>query len=168
MWQYVPHTLQSSHHHCPHLAHQSKYSHPSFYFRQCQTPSTNSPKTTTPIEWQTCLCTQACPSGHRSINLLLQNLWNHTVPNTLAYKENAIGWFSSLLLNQTHANNMTGFDNGILFVYGMCPPVELMQYYQMDPTQGTATKVWGDDLDNFSLFLLFCFLFSVIYFTAAQ
>ncbi len=36
--------------------------------------------------------------------------------------------------------------------YRMCPPVELMQYYQMDPMKqpthfmsGTATKVWGDD-----------------------
>jgi hypothetical protein len=53
----------------------------------------------------------------------------------------------------THTDDMTGFDNGILIAYGMCPPVELMLYYQMDPTtqpthfmQGTATKVWGDDV----------------------
>jgi hypothetical protein len=62
-------------------------------------------------------------------------------------------WFRSLLLDQAHAYDMTGFDNGILIAYGMCPPVELMQYYQMDPTTqpthfmgGKATKVWGDDL----------------------
>jgi hypothetical protein len=55
------------------------------------------------------------------------------VLNTLTFEENVIGLFCSLLLDQTHANNMTGFDNGILIVYGMCPPVELMQYYQMDP-----------------------------------
>ncbi len=40
-----------------------------------------------------------------------------------------------------------------LIAYGMCPPVELMLYYQMDPTtqpthfmRGTATEVWGDDV----------------------
>jgi cytoplasmic iron level regulating protein YaaA (DUF328/UPF0246 family) len=48
---------------------------------------------------------------------------------------------------------MTGFNNGILTVYGMCPPVEPMQFYQMDPAtqlrhfmQGKATKVWRDDI----------------------
>ncbi len=48
---------------------------------------------------------------------------------------------------------MTGFNNGILIAYGMCPPVELMQYYQSYPAsqprhfmQGTATEVWGDDI----------------------
>ena len=64
-----------------------------------------------------------------------------------------IAWFRLLLLGQTHANDMTGFNNGILIAYGMCPPVELMQYYQMDPAtqprhimRGTAIKVWGDDI----------------------
>jgi hypothetical protein len=28
---------------------------------------------------------------------------------------------------------MTGLDKGILLVYGMCPPCELMEYYQLDP-----------------------------------
>jgi len=48
---------------------------------------------------------------------------------------------------------MTGFDTGILIAYGMCPPVELAQYYQMDPAtqpthfmRGTHTKVWEDDV----------------------
>jgi hypothetical protein len=86
----------------------------------------------------------------------MQNLQNHTVPNTLIFEENAIIWYSPLLLNPAHANDMTGFDNGILIIaYIMCSPVELMQYYQMDPTtqpthfifmRGTATKVWGDDV----------------------
>jgi hypothetical protein len=83
----------------------------------------------------------------------MQNLQNHTVPNTLTFEENAIIWYRSLLLNRTHTDNMIGFDNGILIAYGMCPPVELMLYYQMDPTtqpthfmRGTANKVWGDDV----------------------
>ncbi len=93
------------------------------------------------------------PQGTKSVNLLLQNLQNHMVPNTLTCEENTIAWFRSLLLNQTHADDMTGFNNGILIAYGMCFPVELMQYYQMDPAtqprhfmQGTATEVWGDDI----------------------
>jgi len=29
---------------------------------------------------------------------------------------------------------MKGFDNGILITkFGMCPPCELMEYYQLDP-----------------------------------
>jgi len=47
---------------------------------------------------------------------------------------------------------MTGFDNEILVVYGMCPPCELMEYYQLDrriaPShfmRGTAAEVWGED-----------------------
>jgi hypothetical protein len=51
---------------------------------------------------------------------------------------------------------MTGFDNGVLMVYGMCPPCELMEYYQLDQLdsriaplgfmRGTASEVWGDDM----------------------
>ena len=74
------------------------------------------------------------------------------VPNTLTFEENTIIWYRSLLLNQAHSDDMTGFDNDILIAYGLCPPVELMQYYQMDPTtqpshfmRGTATEVWGND-----------------------
>ncbi len=92
------------------------------------------------------------PGGTESVNLLMQNLQNHTVPNTLTFKENTIILYRSLLLDQAHANDMTGFNNGILIAHGMCPPVELMQYFQMDPKtqptpfmRGTATKVWGDD-----------------------
>jgi len=63
------------------------------------------------------------PLGTESVNLLLQNLCNHTVPNTLTFEENVIAWFRSFLLDQAHAGNMTGFDNGILIVHGMCPTV---------------------------------------------
>ena len=82
----------------------------------------------------------------------MKNLQNHRVPNTLTFEENAIIWYRSLLLNQAHTDDMTGFDTGILIVYRMCPPVELMQYCQMDPAtqlthfmRGTHTEVWGDD-----------------------
>jgi len=44
----------------------------------------------------------------------MQNLQNHTVPNTFTFKENAIIWYFSLLLNRAHADDMTKFDNGIL------------------------------------------------------
>ena len=92
------------------------------------------------------------PQGTKSVNLLMQNLHNHTVPNTLTFEENKIVWYRSLLLNQAHADDMTEFDNGILIAYGMCPLVGLMQYYQMDPMtqlthfmRGTAAEVWTDD-----------------------
>jgi len=54
------------------------------------------------------------PRGTESVNLLMQNLQNHTVPNTFTFKENAIIWYFSLLLNRAHADDMTKFDNGIL------------------------------------------------------
>ena len=52
--------------------------------------------------------------GTESINLLMKNLQNHRVPNTLTFEENAIIWYRSLLLNQAHTDDMTGFDTGTL------------------------------------------------------
>ena len=47
---------------------------------------------------------------------------------------------------------MTGFDNGILIAYGMCPPCPLQEFYQMAPEnqpthfmRGTAAEIWGTD-----------------------
>ena len=81
------------------------------------------------------------PRGTESINLLMKNLQNHRAPNTLTFVENTIIWYRSLLLNRAHADDMTGFDNGILIIaYIMCSPVELMQYYQMDPTTQPPQK----------------------------
>ncbi len=66
--------------------------------------------------------------------------------------EKAICWYNKLLLNHDSANKMTGFDNGILMVYGMCLPCKLQEYYQLDPVkhpthfmQGTVANVWGSD-----------------------
>jgi len=88
------------------------------------------------------------PQDTESVDLLMKNLQNHKVPDTLTFEENAIIWYRSLLLNQAHTDDMTGFDTGILIAYGMCPPVELAQYYQMDPVtqpthfmRGTHIKV---------------------------
>ncbi len=48
---------------------------------------------------------------------------------------------------------MTGFDNGIMMAYGMCPPCTAMEYYQMEPERmpthvmrGTTEEVWGDNI----------------------
>ncbi len=93
------------------------------------------------------------PPGTTAIQLLTTNLRNHTVPDNLPFKEKAICWYRDLLLHHNKADDMTGFDNGILMVYGMCPPCELMEYYQLDPCiapsgfmRGTAVEVWGDDM----------------------
>ena len=40
------------------------------------------------------------PRGTESVNLLMQNLQNHRVPNTLTFEENTIIWYHSLLLNR--------------------------------------------------------------------
>ena len=93
------------------------------------------------------------PSGTTAIQLLTTNLRNHTVPDNLPFEEKAIVWYRDLLLNHKVADDMTGFDNGILIAYGMCPPCELMEYYQLDEMdsriapsgfmRGTASEVWG-------------------------
>ena len=46
----------------------------------------------------------------KSICLLMQNLNNHSVPNTLIFEENMIWWYP-LLLDQEHTDNTMGFDN---------------------------------------------------------
>jgi hypothetical protein len=84
-----------------------------------------------------------------------------------------------------------GFDNGISIAYRMCPPIELMEYYQMDPAKapihfmrGTATEVWGNgyfktmrssaadwnrkNCIDLETSLSFSFLFFCCYFTTAQ
>ena len=92
------------------------------------------------------------PPGTAATQLLTTNLCNQTVPDNLPFEEKAIHWYHDLLLNLDITDDMTGFDNEILVVYGMCPPCELMEYYQLDrciaPShfmRGTAAEVWGED-----------------------
>jgi hypothetical protein len=73
-------------------------------------------------------------------------------PDTLPFAEKAIRWYRELLLHPEKANDMTGFDNGILIAYGMCPPCPLQEFYQMAPEhqpthfmRGTAAEIWGTD-----------------------
>jgi hypothetical protein len=84
--------------------------------------------------------------------LLTNNLHKYTYPDTLPFAEKAIRWYRELLLHPVKANDMTGFDNGILIAYGMCPPCPLQEFYQMalehQPThfmRGTAAEIWGTD-----------------------
>ncbi len=92
------------------------------------------------------------PPGTATARLLTNNLHEYSIPDTLPFEEKAIRWYQELLLNHSQADDMTGFDNGILMAYGMCPPCKLQEYYQMDPNQrpthfmrGTANEVWGND-----------------------
>ncbi len=55
-------------------------------------------------------------------------------------------------------DNMSGFNNGIMMAYGMCPPVTTLAYYQMEQGEhpshfmrGTAEEIWGDDPHNVML-----------------
>jgi hypothetical protein len=45
------------------------------------------------------------PRGTKSVDLLMKNLQNHKIPNTLTFKENAIIWYRSILLNQAHTEH---------------------------------------------------------------
>jgi hypothetical protein len=93
------------------------------------------------------------PPGIPANQLLTNNPRQYLVPDTLSFKEKAIHWYCELLLHNDKADNMTGFDNGILIAYGMCPPCKLQEYYQLAPENcpthfmwGTAAKIWGDDM----------------------
>jgi len=54
------------------------------------------------------------PSGTPATQLLTNNLCKYTYPDTLPFEEKAIRWFRELLLHPDRADDMTGFDNGIL------------------------------------------------------
>jgi hypothetical protein len=94
------------------------------------------------------------PSGTTTTHLLTNNLCSYLVMDTLPFAKKAIHWYPDLFLNHEKVNDMTGFDNGILIAYGMCPPCKLQEYYQLaDPEQapthfmrGTADKVWGSNM----------------------
>lgn len=61
-----------------------------------------------------------------------KSLQSHSA-KLLSFKKTQFGGTDpSSLLTGENADNMTGFDNGILITYGMRPPVELMGHYQMD------------------------------------
>ena len=92
------------------------------------------------------------PFGTPATQLLTNNLREHTYPDTLPFEEKAIRWYRELLLHPDRADDMTGFDNGILIAYGMCPPCPLQEFYQMAPEhqpthfmRGTAAEIWGTD-----------------------
>ena len=92
------------------------------------------------------------PSGTPATQLLTTNLREYTYPDTLPFEEKAIRWYRELLLHPDRADDMTGFDNGILIAYGMCPPCPLQEFYQMAPEHqpthfmpGTAAEIWGTD-----------------------
>lgn len=92
------------------------------------------------------------PSGKDFTQILTNNLRGYTYPDTLQFEEKAIRWYRELLLHPGKADDMTGFDNGILIAYGMCPPCPLQQFYQMAPEdqpthfmRGTAAEIWGTD-----------------------
>jgi len=92
------------------------------------------------------------PFGTLATQLLTNNLREYTYPDTLPFEEKAIRWYRELLLHPDRADDMTGFDNGILIAYGMCPPCPLQEFYQLTPEnqpthfmRGTAEETWGTD-----------------------
>ena len=65
------------------------------------------------------------PRGTATTQMLTNNLRQYLEPDSAPFNEKAIQWYCELLLDQASADDMTGFDNGILIVYGMCPPCKL-------------------------------------------
>ena len=41
--------------------------------------------------------------------------------------------YSDLLLGRDRANDMTGFNKGIVVTFGMCPPCTLQEFYDPNP-----------------------------------
>jgi hypothetical protein len=99
------------------------------------------------------------PSGARSIQRLTDNLQNYIIPNTTPFEHKAIRWYSDLLLGRDRADDMTGFDNGIIVAFGMCPPCTLQEFYDPDPNlprpthfiRGTANEIWGEETDPYGV-----------------
>ena len=60
---------------------------------------------------------------------------------------------------QNHADDMTGFDDGIIVAFGMCPPCTLQEFYDPDPNiprstrfmRGTAEEIWGEETDPYGV-----------------
>jgi hypothetical protein len=67
--------------------------------------------------------------------------------------------YSDLLLGRDRANDMTGFNKGIVVVFGMCPPCTLREFYELDPElscpthfmRGTAEDIWGEEADPYGV-----------------
>ena len=84
--------------------------------------------------------------------LLIKNLHEYILPDNLPFDEQAICWYPKLLLHPEKADDMMGFDNGILIAHRMCPLCTLPEYYQMDPghqptnfMHRTVAEIWGTD-----------------------
>ncbi len=71
-----------------------------------------------------------------------------------SFMEKAVRWYSDLLLGR-NADDQTGFDNGIIVTYGMCPPITQREFYETDPElsrpshfmRGTAGETCGEVTD---------------------
>ena len=69
------------------------------------------------------------PSGRQSAQRLTENLRIYIVADTNSFEEKAIRWYGDLLHGKEQVDDMTGFDNGIMMAYGMCPPCTLQEYH---------------------------------------
>ena len=92
------------------------------------------------------------PPGTSATQLLTNNFCEFIIPDTFPFAEKAIHWYRELLLHPEKADDMTGFDNGILIAYCMCSPCTLSKYYEMAPEhqqthfmRRTAAEIWGTD-----------------------
>ena len=114
-------------------------------------PPANCPATTLLHPWKNSLCMWASPiRNHCHSTPHQQSLY--LVPYNLLFVKKDIHWYCDLLLNHENVDNMTGIDNVIMMVFGLCPPYKLQDYYQIDPDQTfmhfmreTPDEVWVND-----------------------
>ena len=92
------------------------------------------------------------PTGNFSALHLMENLENYRVLDNASFKDKPICWIGKLLLHCHTVDDMMGFDNGKMMACGMCPPVTVQEFYQIEmgehPTyfmRGKAAEIWGDD-----------------------
>ena len=53
---------------------------------------------------------------------LNDNVHGYITPDICSFEEKAIHWYRGLSLGKDPVDDMTGFNNGIMMAYGMCPP----------------------------------------------
>ncbi len=99
------------------------------------------------------------PSGERSTQRLTDNLKGYIIADSRFFEEKAIRWYSYLLLGWDQVDDQTGFNNGIIIAYGMCPPCTLQKFYEGDPKllrpthfmRGTADEIWSNNADPYGV-----------------
>ncbi len=79
--------------------------------------------------------------GTATACLITDNLCKYSFLDTLPFEEKAIHWYRELLLNHSQADDMMGFENGILMAYmGCAPPTNNRNVIKWNPTRDLCSS----------------------------